>query len=175
MQYTENGIVFHNVIDVSNPGEKNKGQFMGANIGNSVYYSQSDIESNKDWDMQSIINCIDIHWGEAELYGNNNIENTTDLLNQIKNIYNILNNKSASTITYTGIEKPAIVFPFLIANSTYSNQSDIENNFDWDMQFLINCTDINWDKANIDNKTISTTTDLLKMISEFVDQIDNIK
>lgn len=175
MQYKENNITFHDVKDVlQRDSTRDSGSVLAYRVGKSQYDSADQIIDNIDWDSQFLINCVDIHWGEAELYGNSRITNTLQFLDKIRLLYNVFSDTpyELSIIYYP--ENIGSEFTGMIAQSSYSNQEDIEGNLDFDSQYVINCIDIIWDKAGIRNHVLNTSADLLSMISGFIKDIETL-
>ena len=183
-EYTTNGITFKSVLnpelsgfpsEMSNLNEVQKDTiksfFAGQCIAQDRYDSADDINHNLILGSQILLNCVDIDWNDAELYGTDEIyiASTTDLLNYVNKIVNVLYNTKNNDITYDNVRPTETNIGNIYVLNSYSSQSDIEWNITLNSQYLINCIDIDWDEVNLgSNIELNNTTDFLTLINDLM-------
>ena len=183
-EYITNDIKFRSVLNpdlskipsyMQDYDIKNWSHIAGDYTSANQYLIDDDIEFNKEWDTFSFINCIDIDWNDAELYGTETdeiyIASTTDLLNYVTKISNTVYNTSYNNeeIDYNNVREGNARVGNIYACNNYASQSDIEENIRWDMQYFVNCSNIDWDGANLKNGIVlNTSSDFLTLINNLI-------
>lgn len=170
-QYTDNNITFKSVLDPNLPAIES--HIIGNYTAAESYQNSNDIEVNKNWGANTLINCIDIDWNDAQLYGSIGIASTGHLLNYIREISNILDKTKVSTsIQYKKIIPGYIPIDNIWVKDSYSSQEDIKTNIEWGAQYFVNCINISWDGADLGNDTTLTeTSDLINLLKSLLDKL----